>query len=148
MRAKLIVTGLALALAAHAEALHGYATLQEAARAALADAEALTPVFEAGGAIYQCGNVYAYIAPVTQHHRDRVDIATGNADGCALAGTYHTHPKGDTRYSDTDIKAACAADTVSFIKPRGGSVRAFDCRGMSYAAKQTALTRDIHGTEI
>jgi proteasome lid subunit RPN8/RPN11 len=148
MRIKLLATGVTLALTAHAEALHGYATLQDAARAALDDAEALTDAYEAGGAIYQCGAVYAYVAPVTQRHRDRVDIAVGTADGCALAGTYHTHPRGDARYSETDIKAACAADTVSFIKPRGGSVRAFDCHGMSYAARQTALSRPTIGQEI
>ncbi len=148
MKTKLILLGILTALPAHAEPLHGYATLQDAARAALLDAEALTGAFEAGGAIYQCGGVFAYVAPVTQRHRDRVDIPVGTADGCALAGTYHTHPKGDGRFSVPDIKAACAADTVAFIKPRGGSVRAFDCRGMSYAAEQTALARPTTGTEI
>lgn len=146
---KMYLLALSLLLGvAHGEATKAYATLEEAAKAALSDAEALTGDFEAGGTIYQCGDSFAYFAPVTQHKRDHVDVPIYTLETCTLAGMYHTHPKGDARYSVPDIQTACDADTVSFIKPHGGAVRAFDCHGKSFVAKRIALTRPITGTEI
>lgn len=137
-----------LASNARAAALDSYATLEDAAKAALSDAEALTDKFEAGGTIYQCGSLFAYMGPTTDGKRDRLTVTVYGSDKCKLAALYHTHPKGDGRFSATDVRGVCALDTISFIKPRNGAVRMFDCRGMSYAAKQVAASRAITGETI
>lgn len=129
-----------LATSAHAGALESYSTLETAAKAALIDAERLTADFEAGGAIYQCGAVYAYIAPVTQNKRGRVDIPVFELGECKLAGLYHTHPEGDSRFSANDVRGICKRQTVGFIKPKGGAVRMFDCRDLEAPAIRAALT--------
>lgn len=127
-----------------------FATLNEAASAALNDAEALTPDFEAGGAIYLCLGRYAYLPPTTDHKRDHVSIATGSTAECQMAAMYHTHPKRDARFSLTDVQSTCEAATVSFIKPRGGKVRMFDCATLSTVAVRILVSgeRPVTGKEI
>jgi hypothetical protein len=138
----LLLTGKA-ALAADA-----YSTVEAAAKDGLAAAEALTDRFEAGLGIYQCGAAYAYLPPTTDGKKDRVSIRIMGSSECRLAAVAHTHPKGDTRFSPADIKAACTLKVPSYIKPRGGSIRVFDCSTLSPAAVKVALTRPITGTEI
>lgn len=133
---------------AKAEALDSYPTLEAAAKAALNDAEALTSEYEAGGTIYQCGTLFAYMGPTTDGKREGLKVTVYGSDKCKLAALYHTHPRGDSRFSATDVRGVCALDTVSFIKPRGGSVRMFDCHGLSHAAKQVMASRTIMGDAI
>lgn len=116
-----------------------YRTLEAAAIAALADAEALTLDYEAGGTIYQCGPAYAYMAPVTQRLKVGVAVPVYDLESCALVGMYHTHPKGDAMFSRDDIRGICARHTVGFIKPHGSAVRMFDCRDLSPGGIQIAL---------
>lgn len=98
------------------------------ARQALVDAVALTTKVEAGGSIYQCGSGYAYTAPVAGR-KDHVDIAIARfEDGaCRLVATYHTHPRGDARFSSHDMDNACALKVPAYILPIGGAMREFDC---------------------
>lgn len=142
-----MLLGIAPAYAAQADT---YATLDQAATAALIEAEALTDSYEAGGTIYHCSAGYIYVRPTTDHSKDSLSVSIYTLDGCALAGLYHTHPKGDARYSITDINGACGLHTVSFIKPRGGSVRSFDCTSLSHAAIQVAVSgqRPVTGKAI
>jgi proteasome lid subunit RPN8/RPN11 len=115
------------------------ATLPEAVGRATADAEALTQEYEAGGAVYQCGNVLAYSVPETQHKRDRVAIQVATfADTCALVALYHTHPKGDARFSRDDIAMACRNNVPSYILPHGGKLRVFDCRQLPLTVRESA----------
>lgn len=95
---------------------------------ALQDAAALTSKVEAGGSIYQCGSGYAYTAPVAGK-KDHVDIEIAQfEDGvCRLVATYHTHPKGDAKFSLRDVANACAQKVPAYILPIGGKVREFDC---------------------
>jgi proteasome lid subunit RPN8/RPN11 len=122
-----------------------YATVEGAANAALADAEALTGDFEAGGAVYQCGTAYAYLAPVTQSKKDRVDVPVAKSAECQLAALYHTHPKGDARFSAEDVRNVCKLHTVGFILPHGGTVISFDCRALARPAILAAVERATHG---
>lgn len=133
---------------ARAAALDSYPTLEDAAKAALSDAEALTSEYEAGGTIYQCGTLFAYMGPTTDGKREGLKVTVYGSDKCKLAALYHTHPKRDARFSVIDINGACALDTVSFIKPHDGKIRMFDCRGKSEAAKRVAATRVITGEAI
>ena len=96
---------------------------------AMAAAEALT-INEAGGGIYQCGTEYAYSVPITQEKPTHVDIMVGEwPDGaCKLVAFYHTHPEGEDYFSKEDIKAACHYMVPSYIRPRNGEMRVFDCR--------------------
>lgn len=124
-----------------------YPTLESAATAALADAEALTPDFEAGGSLYACGERYVYDAPATSGKRDRVDIATYSYVGCVFAGTYHTHPARRLVFSRDDVASICASGAPGFMKPRGEGVRVFDCRGLVYA-QLASVGRPIYGVTL
>ena len=150
MRFLTTLTILALGANAVAAPLEPYQDLKPAVLAALADAESLAPQFEAGGTIYQCGTAFAYLAPVTQRKKNHVAVEIFASAECSLVAMYHTHPKGDSRFSVDDIRAVCAAKTVSFIKPKGGAVRMFDCRELSIHAQEAALRGEpiSHGIEI
>lgn len=117
-----------------------FATVEAAVVAALDDAESTYAGVEAGGAVYQCDDGFLAMAPATDHRVTSVDIAVYTVTGCVLAGLYHTHPKGDSRFSPADIQATCSYKTVSYIKPKDGAIRAFDCRGLSVAAVQVAMS--------
>lgn len=124
---------------ADCRALDHYLELEPAVRDALADAEALAPGFEAGGAIYQCGRIFAYTSPVTQYRKRNVDVEVIEVAECPLVAMYHTHPRGISRFSPDDIRTTCARKTVSFIKPEGGAIRVFDCRDLSVHAQEAAI---------
>lgn len=130
---------LALPGLACAGALAPYPTLDAAATAALADAEALTDAYEAGGTIYECHGTFTYVPPVTQNKRTRVDVDTYGAPGCELVAYYHTHPRGDARFSVDDIAGICNAHSIGYLKPRGGPVLMFDCRNLKAGAIQAAM---------
>lgn len=134
--------------AACATALAEYTTLERAAVAALADAEALTADFEAGGTIYQCGTVFAYVAPVTQGRKFGVDVEVYSSAQCVLAGMYHTHPRGDAKFSREDVIGICARHTVGFIKPNNGVIRVFDCRNLSPGGVQAATHGEIRVSKL
>lgn len=152
--AALIATALTLmtclSMVAHSQDAQTFATADEAAVAGLTAAEALSPDFEAGGTIYLCGTRYAVMPPVTSHKRTSVDVTIYASAECKLIALYHTHPKGDARYSVPDIKAACSLHAVSYIKPRNGNVRAFNCMQLSEAAVRIATdgSRPITGDSI
>lgn len=131
-----------------AKAGDSYQSVDDAARAGLAAAETLTADYEAGSTIYLCGTAYAFMPVTTDGKRDRIAVTVYSSSECVLAGMFHTHPKGDARFSTADVKAACALKVPSYIKPRNGSIRLFDCATLSYTAAKAALTRPITGTEI
>ena len=138
-RTYLIAIALLLGVRAYGQSTEFYQTLDAAADAALSQAEALAPSFEAGGSIYQCEKGYIFPAPETQHSKVRVDVSIYAINGCTLAALYHTHPKGDSKASKHDIQGTCAAKTVSYIRPTGGVTFTFDCRNMSDGAIQAKL---------
>lgn len=146
---KILVTLLAVfAGAAEAKAMADYPTLGRAVSAALIEAEALTPDFEAGGTLYQCGTVFAYIGPVTQMRRTGVDVEVYTSATCKLAGMYHTHPRGDAKFSGEDVATICRNHTVGFIKPRNGAIRVFDCTKLSPGGIQAAMRGEAHVTKL
>lgn len=149
MKSYLLALALLLGVSV-ANATDSYGTVTEAAVAGLAAAEALTADFEAGGAIYQCGERFAFLPPVTDGRKTSLNIPILSGLDCKLAGLFHTHPKGDGRFSATDVKSACKLSVLSYIKPKGGLVRVFDCRDLSYAAIKLATdgSRPITGKEI
>lgn len=135
-----LAIALLLGVSAHASEGTAYATLDAAVGAAMIEAHTMAPKHEAGGSVYQCGAVYAYKAPVTQHKRTGVDIPVYTLEGCTLAAVYHTHPKGDAMFSVPDIKAACALKTVSYIGPVNGDIRKLDCSALSNGAVYAMLS--------
>lgn len=138
-----------LILIAHdAKAADSYADVTSAAVAGLTAAESLTGDFEAGGAIYQCGERFAFLPPVTNGKKTSLSIPIATVGECVLAGLFHTHPKGDGRFSAVDIATACKLNTLSFIKPKNGVVRVFDCRALTYVERQVLNTRPVTGKEI
>lgn len=138
---------LAVSIYAHSAPLEPYPTLEAAATAALTDAEALTPDFEAGGSLYACASGFVYDAPATSGKREGVDIVTYSYKGCTFAGTYHTHPRKRLVFSTDDIRSTCLLNVPGFMKPREGAVRMFDCRGRIYT-QILAIGRPVYGEEI
>lgn len=125
--------------------------LTTALERATADAEALTSTYEAGGAVYACNGTYVYSAPQTQNKRDAVAIEVATfTDTCTLAALYHTHPKGDARFSRADIDTACRNAVPSYILPHGGRLRVFDCMQLHEQARATAWEHPVlsRGKEI
>jgi proteasome lid subunit RPN8/RPN11 len=123
------------------------ATLDTAMEHAMADAETLTAEYEAGGAIYQCGSVYVYSAPQTQRKHDRVAIdVVSFADTCHVVALYHTHPRGDARFSKADIAASCTLQLPSYIKPHGGALRVFDCSTIPETVRASAWQNPVLST--
>lgn len=133
-----------------ADTVTTYSTADDAAVAGLNLAEAMSDRFEVGSGIYQCGTRFAFMPLATSNKKDAVAITIYASAECRLAAVFHTHPKGDSRYSVADIKSACSLHTVSYIKPRNGNVRAFDCTHLSDAAIRIATTgeRPITGDAI
>jgi hypothetical protein len=126
----------------------GYATAEDAVRAGLETAEALTADFEAGGTIMECDGRFLVMPVTTDGKRTSLAVLVYTIPGCTLAGLFHTHPKRDKLFSAADIAGACALKTRSYMKPRDGTIRVFDCSGMSEAAQRVALTRPIAGKTI
>lgn len=137
-----------LGVRAQAAPLAPYADLPTAVAAGLEDAAALAPGFEAGGAVYQCSGSFAYTPVVTDGKRDRVSVPTGAAPGCTLAAVFHTHPKGDARFSTDDVRATCKLHTVAYILPRDGAPVSFDCSTLSPAAVKAVIERTERGLPI
>ena len=127
-----------------------YSTVDAAATAALNQAEGMTDKYEAGVAIYQCGRSYSFLPPVTDNNKVRVSIPVFDVDGCAVVALVHTHPKGDARFSPTDIASVCKLKTVGYIKPRGGDIRRFDCATLTAVEVKiiTARQQPISGDSI
>lgn len=118
-----------------------FESLTLAAIAALADSEALTPNYEAGAGVYQCGQSYSYTPPVTSNSRIGVNVVTYTVPDCVLVAIVHTHPKGDARFSADDVRAACRSGVPAIIKPRGGIPRVFDCAGIPAVALRDTNTQ-------
>jgi hypothetical protein len=129
-----------------------FESLTLAALAALADSEALTPSYEAGTGIYACGQTYRYTPPITSNSRTGVDIVTYRMPGCVLVALVHTHPTGDARFSEADVRGACKLGVPVIMKPRGGIPRVCDCAGIPASALQDtsrhAFRTLAHGKEL
>lgn len=136
---------LGLSVSCQGAPLVAYVTLESAALDGLAEAQAIAPDHEAGGAIYQCGKVFAYTPVVTQKHKDRVFIPTGEVPECFLIALFHTHPKGDARLSAIDVRTTCDLKVRAFVQPKEGSMISFDCRTLSAPQIAAAVTRAKNG---
>jgi len=107
-----------------------YATLDDAAVAALRLAMSVTPAYEWGGALFRCGQDYFPSLPVTSGDSEHVSFRIAQPSGCEVAGIYHTHP-GDSehanRFSADDVRTARRLKIPSYIGIlRNGRVRVFD----------------------
>lgn len=77
-------------------------TRDEAAKAAFTVALPLSVGVEYGGAILQCGENFIFTEAVTLNHHSDVMFKIGRPVTCVVAGLYHTHPKTDTGFKDSD----------------------------------------------
>jgi proteasome lid subunit RPN8/RPN11 len=94
-------------------------TLHEAARAAIAEARALSAAFEYGGLLFAVGDCHAYSAPQTSGDSHNVTIRALKPAGATLAGIYHTHTGRDGQriheFSQNDVRVQAAMRVPSFI---------------------------------
>jgi hypothetical protein len=107
-----------------------YATVDEAARAALAVALPLSQEVEHGGAIWRINNQFCFSAPV-RGSEDMVRYRIVVSAAMSLAAIYHTHPVSAPmhkrrRFSDADIAVAVRLRVPSYLGVAGiDDVRVF-----------------------
>jgi hypothetical protein len=106
-----------------------FATVDEAAVAALAEAMAARPAkHEHAGVVYRCGDGYGYTAP-QRGGRIGFRLAVDLPKGARLAALYHTHPVAfmDWQFSEHDTEVAAKMLVPSFVGVvRYGRVIALD----------------------
>jgi hypothetical protein len=111
-----------------------YASLQDAARAAIAAALPLSSESEYGGVLIQCERGHYATEPVTSHNPKQVEYTARVPSGCTLAGLYHTHTGTDVgalKFSHIDVRNALKLRVPSFLGVRlDVLVRVFDPASM------------------
>jgi hypothetical protein len=107
-----------------------YATVDEAAREALAVALPLSEEVEHGGVVWAIGDRYCFSAPV-RGTQDEVRYRIVMPEGVRLAAIYHTHPVSAPlhkrrRFSDADIAVSVRLRVPSYLGVAGiDDVRVF-----------------------
>lgn len=100
-----------------------YATMDDAAKAALATVVDHNTKTEEAGGIYQCGSVYHFTSSVGSDERASVkDLHIQFPSTCKFVALYHTHPGMDDAtinlsgyLSDADVKLADDLNVPSYI---------------------------------
>ncbi len=117
MRVFIAMLGLlAVAVCAHAETQ--CLTLDEAAKAALAEAMPLSTEFEYGGAIIVRDGCHTFTPPKTSGLIGDVAVRVAFSTSYTLAGIYHTHPANsplDHVFSPADVRTQRALQVPSYI---------------------------------
>lgn len=96
----------------------GYATMDEAAVAALRPLVKGQPSVEHGGAIYKCAGYFYTSNAVTQNRKHKLSYTISRYKECELVATFHTHPAHDRRsenFSKEDVQMAKTLNVVTYI---------------------------------
>jgi hypothetical protein len=123
-----LILAIVCACAPHADAENFwsgrcYATVDDAARAALAVALPLSEQVEHGGVVWGIDDQYCFTAPV-RGTQDEVRYRVVMSGGMRLAAIYHTHPISAPlhkrrRFSDADIAVAVRLRVPSYLGVAG-----------------------------
>lgn len=94
-----------------------YASLDQAAVAALRLAMSVTRAYEWGGALFRCGSDYYPSLPVTIGDPHRVRFRVATPSGCELAGIFHTHTSGSDaeQFSPEDVEVMRSFGVPSYL---------------------------------
>lgn len=107
-----------------------YATMDEAAVAALRAAMPLSERFENGGFILLRDGAYYYSDPVSNRRTGHIAFRAAVPAGASMAAVYHTHPDdGDASklFSGDDVREAKALGVPSYIGVMAdGTVRRYE----------------------
>jgi hypothetical protein len=134
-----LVAGVSVASASDRVA---FTDLHSAAKAALTLAIVSTDGTEYGGAIYQCDGMFGFSKPRSSGSDYAINVRVKVPSNCALAGIYHTHPKGflSERFSPDDLLVVCTMRLPSFIQTPGDDARVLEptrraCRDLARAQR-------------
>lgn len=121
---------------------HACMTLDDAAKAALAEAVPLSAEHEYGGALYvKSDGCHGFTAPATSGSKYNVELHLTLPVGGHLAGIYHTHPglphQTPEKFSYNDVHVHVELDVPSYI----GVVRTGDVYVLDAGIGNGALRR-------
>ena len=112
-----------------------YASVDDAAHAALLVAMPVSQSHEHGGVVLESEGVYYFTTPVTNGRTGEIAFAVLLPSTHRIAGIYHTHPdenEDSVKFSANDVAQAKARGARSYIGVmRDRSIRVFDPKTMS-----------------
>ncbi len=107
-----------------------YATVDDAAHAALLKAMPLSGSHEYGGAVMESEGVFYFTEPVTNGRTGEIAFAVQRPSTHRIVGIYHTHPdesEHTLKFSPNDVRQAKALAVRSYIGVmRDRSIRVYD----------------------
>lgn len=95
----------------------GFATMNDAAVAALTRSVAISQKVEEGGGIYELNGKFYYTMPETKHSDNELDLILAFPQDAKLVGLFHTHPPSENNafFSVGDVDVAMHLKVASYI---------------------------------